>query len=383
MIQSFFVYIIFGLTLFVLGNFSLMDERIHLNKNKVPSFWVWHVFLAFLVFAFVSGVRWNVGVDHKAYLKNYLTIQRGGESIFDKEYGFEFVTNLFAENGIHFSFYFGFLAALQLFFIYRTFKNERFLYPFIGIVVIFGPEYLSWMNGTRQMLVATVFVWSIQFIYKRQLLKYAIIIGLASLFHKSAIMLLIFYFIPQKDYFKNRIITISLVGLTLVLGEMSFWIDTLKNASGLLVYVGYDHYSENIDFFVDEVQVRNFGPRRLTILLISIFTIWYSSKLKIRFNNFYFLTYFNLAIGGILLHNLLGNMHHVFVRPLTYLIIFSIATTAYLLVYLKENFYKHSLSFIFVLILSLSYLPLSLVADSGKGKKDYSNYKFYWYHVDK
>src|SRR5690554_4193783 len=96
-----------------------------------------------------------------------------------------------ARNNVHFSIYFGFLAFLQLFFIYRAFKDQRYLYPFLGIVILFGPEFLSWMNGIRQMLAATMFVFAIQFIQKRQLWKYVGTIVLASLFHTSAIVLLV------------------------------------------------------------------------------------------------------------------------------------------------------------------------------------------------
>lgn len=382
MFQSFFVYITFGLILFVLGRLSEIRQKQNKLKNNTTPFWVWDVVLAFLVFAVISGIRWNVGVDHQTYLANFLNIQRGGHSLFDKEIGFELLTSLIAKSGIHFSYYFGLLAFLQMFFIYRAFKDQRYLYPFLGIIIIFGPEYLSWMNGIRQMLVATVFVFSIQFIQKRQLLKYAITILLASLMHKSALILLVFYFIPQKDYFKNRILVFSLVGASLVLGSMNFWIDNLKEVSSLLSFLGYDWYSENIVGLIEDEEIRNIGPRRLSMILISLAAIWYSPKLKKRFENTYFLTYYNIAIIGFLLYNLLANTHHGFLRPITYLTIFSIPTTAYLLVYLKSHFAKISLAFFMVLIIALSYLPMSIIADYGKGKQDYSNYKFYWYHTN-
>lgn len=383
MFQSFFVYITFGLILFILGRLAHIRQKHNLRLNQDTSFWVWEVLLALLVFAFVSGVRWNVGVDYLAYLNNYLNFQRGGEGIFEKEIGFDFLTQLMADADIHFSVYFGLLAFLQLFFIYKAFKDQRYLYPFLGIVILFGPHYLSWMNGIRQMLAATMFVFAIQFIHQRQLLKYAAIIGLAGLFHTSAFALIIFYFIPQRDYFKNRILLFILTGATLILGSMSFWIDNLMNFAPILDFIGYDRYAENLGSLIEDEQIRNLGPRRLSLIITALLSIWYGPKLKHYFKNTYFTTYFNFAILGFLLYNLLGNTHHIFIRPLTYLTIFSIPVTAYLIVYLINNFSKNKIMTLVTIAIILAYLPMSIIADYGKGIQDYTNYQFYWYHYKK
>ncbi len=380
MLQSFFVYITLGLILYSLGYLARIRQKNNLLLNKKTPFWIWEVGLALLAFAFIAGVRWNVGVDHGSYLLNYLRIQNGDAPRIQREFGFEFITNLFAKSGIHFSIYFGFLAFLQLFFIYRAFKDQRYLYPFLGIVILFGPEFLSWMNGIRQMLAATIFVFAIQFIQKRQLWKYVGAIVLASLFHTSAIVLLAFYFIPQKDYFKHRILTVGLVIASFLLGNMSFWVEYLTQFPYLLSYLGYDWYSENIELLIDNEEIRNIGPRRLSMILTPLLVIWYSPKLKSTFKNTNFLTYYNIGIFGFLLYNILANMNHGFIRPIAYFTIFIVPVTAYLLVYLRMNIRKKPLVFIITLFIALSYLPLSIIADSGKGKQDYSNYQFYWYN---
>src|SRR5690554_284365 len=380
MLQSFFVYITLGLILYSLGYLAHIRQKNNLLLNKKTPFWTWEVALALLAFAFVAGVRWNVGVDHQSYLANYLNYQVGGEGIFDKEIGFDYITQLMARNNVHFSIYFGFLAFLQLFFIYRAFKDQRYLYPFLGIVILFGPEFLSWMNGIRQMLAATMFVFAIQFIQKRQLWKYVGTIVLASLFHTSAIVLLVFYFIPQKDYFKHRNLTIGLVIASFLLGNMSFWVEYLTQFSYLLSYIGYDWYSENIELLIDNEEIRNIGPRRLSMILTPLLVIWYSPKLKSTFKNTSFLTYYNIGIFGFLLYNVFANMNHGFIRPITYLIIFIVPITAYLLVYLRRHISKMYVMFIITLLIALSYTPLSIIADYGKGKQDFSNYEFYWYH---
>lgn len=382
MVQSFFVYGLLGLMLFLLGRISYLREKQSIQLRRKTSFWSWEIFIALFLFAFVSGVRWNVGVDHLTYLNHYLRVQNGLNPYLNKEIGFEFITNLFAQSGLHFSFYFGFFAFLQLFFIYYAFKDHRYLYPFLGIIILFGPEYLNWMNGMRQMLSATIFVFSIQFIQNRQFLKYALTILFASLFHTSALGLIIFYFIPQRDYFKSRILTLFLVVFSLILGSMNFWIDSLNQFSQLFNLLGYDWYSENINVLIENNQVSNIGPRRLSLMLIPLLIIWFSPKLKVTYKNTFFLTYYNLALFGFLFYNIVANLNHGLIRPTTYLTIFIIPTTAYLLDYLRTNIHKMYPIYLITLLIVLSYLPLSIFADEGKGKVDYSNYKFYWDNYD-
>ena len=380
MLQSFFVYITTGVLLFILGNISYERDKENNVKKRYTPFWTLEVFLLLVVFATLAGLRWNVGVDHLSYLNNYLTFANTGFDRFEDEPVFSFLTKILAENNIHFFYYFSIIAFLQLLFIYNTFKKEKYLYPFLGIIILFGPEFLSWMNGIRQMLAATIFFWAIQFIHKRQLYKFVLSIVVAGLIHKSAIILIVFYFIPQRDYFKSRTLTFILAGISIFLGNVDFWIENMNRFADLLVVLDYSEYSEKIGELIEDNQTRNIGPRRLSILLSALITIWFSPKLKKIFNNSYFLNYYNLAILGFLLYNLFGNLHHIFIRPISYLTIFSIASTAYLLTYLKIYFKKMSFVFFIVLFISLSYLPLSIIADDGKGIKDFTNYRFYWFH---
>ncbi|UTW10631.1 EpsG family protein [Marinobacterium rhizophilum] len=375
MLQSFVVYTELAISLFLLGLVSAKRERVYHYENKKLWFWYWEVVLALFVFAFVSGIRFQVGVDHFAYLKNYLMLQNSNVFLFEKEFGFDAITSLFVSLGFHFSFYFGFFAFLQIFFIYRAFKNERYLYPFLGVVIIFGPHYLSWMNGIRQMLVATIFVYSIQFIVQKNFLKYTATIFLASLIHQSALILLPLYFLPQRDYFKSRGVLVFLVFITIYIGTTNVWIGLLNSLGGLISFIGYDNISGKLDLLIENNQVRNIGPRNLSIIFLALVTIWFSPQLKRRFEYTNFSIYFNFSILGVLFSNLLNNAHHIFLRPITYLTVFSIVTTAYLLAYLAK---KNILWFFVVLMLVLSYLPMTLVAESKNIYQDYSNYKFFW-----
>lgn len=384
MLQSFLVYGFLTLMLSFLGKISAQKQAINQKNGNPTSFWTWDIVLALFIFAFISGIRWQVGVDHLSYLSGYENIINGydfrdGENV---EIGFNLISKLFATLNIHFVFYFAFWAFLQIFFIYYTLKNECYLLPFIGIVIIGGSFYIGWMGGIRQVLATTMFIFSVQFISKRKLIPYAITILLAATIHKSAILLFIFYFVPQYDYFKNRYINIALLIGSLILGLTPTFIHSFEFIEKTLALVGYNRYSERFDLMIENHREMVIGPRRFSILLLNIFTIWFAPKLKKVFEETNYLVFFNFTFVGVLLYNLLANTSHIFLRPVRYFTTFLILTTAYLLYYLKSQTPNGvSLRFLFVFIVAISYTLLSVIADYGKGDVDFSNFKFFWDYI--
>lgn len=379
MLQSLLVYGLLSLSLFVLGKNAEAREAYNNGLHQKTSFWTWETVVILFLFAFISGVRWNVGVDHQSYLRIYQDYIALGHSDRVLEWGFDRITLLFAKLNLHFSFYFVFWAFLQIFFIYYALKNERYLWPFIGVIIIMGSHYLSWMNGIRQMLAACMFVYSIQFIRNRKIIPYFLVILVATLLHKSAVFLIIFYFIPQKDYFKNRYVNLVICILTLIIGLNPYWLQATEFIEIALSSIGYEGYADKLDVLIDSKREMALGPRRISILLLNMIVIWFAPRLKQTFKNTNFLIYFNFMFIGVLLYNLFANAGHIFLRPISYFTIFSAITASYLLYFLKTKISKGSC--ILVFILAISYMIFSLIAEYGKGDMDTTNYKFFWDYI--
>ena len=257
MIQSFAIYSLFGFFISVLGLISWEKQRKRFYSFGSNFFLQWEIILALILFGLLAGLRWNVGTDYMNYLKNYLAIQNYGYYIYELESGFYSLTLILAKSGFHFSFYFGFIAFLQISFVYLSFKNERYLYPFLGLVIIFAPHFLGWMDGMRQMLVATIFLWSVKFIYNRNFIKFSIIIFSCYFIHRSSVFLLFFYFIPRFDMFNDRFITSLLVIFSLILGLNYSWFEYLSKLDYFINVVGYSGYSQNLKELVSDVALKN------------------------------------------------------------------------------------------------------------------------------
>ncbi len=382
MIQSFIVYGCLGLSMWVLGNLAAERENAYLRMDRKTPFFTWEIITPLLLFAFISGIRWKVGTDHQSYLESYRALLNGVESRREFEGLFMYISRVFADFNIHFTIWFGFWAFVQIVFFYLAFRNERYLLPYIGIIIVLGGYYLGWMNGIRQTIAACMFVFSIQFINGRKPLYYFLTIFIATLFHRSAVLLFIFYFIPQRDYFKNRYVNLALLLLAIIIGSNPFWVGIMDNVGGLLQVVGYEEYAEKLDYYILERQREmSLGPRRISRILLSALVIWYHPELKKMFSNTNYQAYFNLSLIGAFLHNLLANTGHIFLRPVGYFTIFLIPTTAYLLFYLKHSNKKDQMMYIVVFLLAISYIFIAIVADGRLGDLDWTNYKFYWDYV--
>jgi hypothetical protein len=388
MLLSLFVYIFLGLLMFALGRIAWIRQQRDYSNSRRSVFWSWEVLFIFGIFSFIAGMRWDVGVDHISYLKIYLDQNIGTKNELQMEPLFQIVTELFSLLGVHYVFYFAFLAFLQIFFVYRAVKDERYLYPFIGIVIVFGPEYFSWMNGVRQVIAATIFMWSVQYIVKRQLLLFATAVVIASLVHKSAIILFPLYWILRIDLFKNRAIALFALFASLYVGSIGWLSDKMGFVAILFGNLSYDWMADNYELLLDAGDIRSFGPRRIGIILTAIITIAYSRHLRVRFGSSKFSIYYNLSIAGIVMYNLFADMHHIFLRPVMYFTIFSILTTAYCFRYLADVSFSASgvmsarrifsqLFLVLLCVTSLNYTIITVISD-GQTNRDHSLYQFFW-----
>lgn len=361
MLQSFLVYTITALLLYSLAkNLALRDAYKQRQYNRQVSFWCPEIILSLLIFALVAGMRYNVGVDHLGYLKSYLYLQETGQFRIEHEIGFNYLSKFFANVGIHFIIFFGFLAFLQIFFIYYALKDRKFLLPYVALNIMLGSYFLDWMNGIRQCIVICAFVFLIKYIVERNFIKYAIAILILSTIHKSAYILIPFYFLFIKDFsFTNRKICLIILAICVLIGMTPTWSNIMTKAESFLAFLGYDGYAENIEQISENSRQVAWGPSRIGIFLTDVLIIWFYPKMKEYFKDDKYLSaYFLIFLIGTFTYNLFVNTSHIFLRPIGYFTIFRLPLTAYLLYYLKQN-HKNAM-FIFLALIVFTYIYITI-----------------------
>ena len=324
------------------------------NNTIAYSFWKWENLLPILLFAAIFGLRYDVGTDHLSYMYSY---KNGGGHIERYEPIFRFVTSEFREFGLHPFWYFALWAFIQIFFLYYALKDERYLMPFVAIVLIMGNFFMQWMNTIRQETASCIFFFSVIYIIDRKFIKYLLCILLSMCFHKSAILMLLLYPIlfHGKDLTINRLfqtILISIAGVVVILDINLF--SYIEFFVGIVFsYLNYDVYTKDvIEYFLDITIAGNSLIWKL-LFLINLVVIYYSKIMKQYFQGRKFTIYYNLFFWGAFFDLLFMN-NLILQRPFRYLKLFNLLLIAYLLYYLyKKRTPMNFIMFIVVLVLLL------------------------------
>ena len=366
MLLSLLVYSITGLILFLLGwHVNKREcESLLLTGKKLP-FYSWEILLSLLLFAVVAGARYHTGYDHAMYLEQYQHLQANGEfSRHNFEYGFEWISKIFAWCHIHYFFYFAFWALLQIGFLYFGLRHHKHLLCWVGLGIMLGPYFVSWMNSVRQSVVVCLFVALIPLIRNRKFLPYVVIVIVSAFLHKSSLMLLpvfLICYIRIKDNSPSKWIFLGILAVFVLVGSFPFWTECFTNYQWFIDLTGYSNYGNLDDPNVGgKMRMVGWGPIRISVLLSNIAIIWFYPQLKSYFKNDNLLPYFFvLSFIGMCLSNLLMNTTHFILRPVDYFLIFNLIMTAYLLCYLYKS--RYLLAFALVAIINYSYFFMAVM----------------------
>ena len=351
MLLSLLVYSLTGAVLFYLGwHVNRREQRLLQQGGKQLPFYSWEIMLSLFVFAFVAGARYHTGYDHAMYLEQYQHLQQTGEFSRDNfEYGFEWISKIFAWCHSHYFFFFAFWALLQIGFLYFGLRNRKHLLCWVGLGIMCGSFFLNWMNSVRQSVVVCLFVALISLIENRKLKQYLwifLIVIVAAFIHKSALLLLpVFLILFLMSYYNkdikvsNKWVLLAVLSGFVLLGIKPFWIDYFSNYQWFLDLTGYQNYGNLDDPNVaGKFRTLNWGPSRMCILIANVFVIWFYADMKSYFKADKLLPYFFLlAFVGMCLSNLLINTSHFILRPVEYFTMFYLLMGAYLMVYFVKN----------------------------------------------
>lgn len=344
MLLSLLVYGLTGAVLFFLGwHVNKREQQLQLHDGKQLPFYSWEIVLSMLLFAVIAGARYHTGFDHAMYLEQYQYLQQTGEfSRTNFEYGFEWISKIFARLHIHYFFYFAFWALLQISFLYYGLRNHKHLLCWVGLGIMCGPYFLGWMNSVRQNVVVCLFVALVPLIRDRKFVPYALIVIAAAFLHKSALLLLpvfLISFLKVEEKQINRWWLLAIFAVFVLFGLKPFWIDWFTNYQWFLNLTGYSNYTNMDDpNVVGQFRSLNWGPGRVSILISNLLMIWFYPQLRAYFKNDSLLPYFfTFAFIGMCLYNLLANTTHYILRPIDYFTVFYLIMDSYLMIYLLKT----------------------------------------------
>ncbi len=264
------------------------EQRVMAQGGAELPFSSWEILMAMLIYIAVSSVRWLTSWDYNMYYSYFVCMQSVGEfSRENFEPGFSLLTTLMARSGLHFAFFFGFWAALQIVLLYYALRHRKFLLPWIGLCVMLGPYYVQWMNSIRQTVVECLLVVMAELIVRRKFWIYLLLTVLATMLHRMSLLLIPVYFVPLiPTRGIKRWMLFTAIALCVVVGQFPQWIQwAFYSIGGLADYLGYGHYyrlfaSKNVTYLFGHWS----GPTWLFPLISCLFIIWYFPAIRRKFN---------------------------------------------------------------------------------------------------
>ena len=321
------------------------------RKSNIP-------LLAILLFAFVFGIRYNVGIDHLAYLNMYETVRIGGKV--DTEPGFLFLMTIFGRLGLHYSYFFFFLAFIQLFLLFYALREHYKIFGWMILTFMLSTMFLNFMNGMRQELAFCFETVALLYLSRKNFILCYLNIGLGILFHTSAVLLLplpLFYI--KKDYYFNNInvqisLFFTLAIIAILFKPAVFIFSSIMDYLEILGYEGYKYMVLGGDLSFLEAK-KEAGLGFLLLICLNLVNILYSNKIKRYYNSTLLNILYDFYFVG-LLYNYLSSGSLILGRINYYFYNYNFVITAFLLYYLYKNqSYRNMLILITLILAYLVY----------------------------
>lgn len=339
-------------------------------------------FLFIITFVFITGARYNVGVDYMSYLSIYRDLVNIGKVSDAYEPLFVNISLFIANLNLHFFFYFAFWAFIQIFFVCRAVKHERELLPFIGAFIFLHTFFLDWTNGIRQCVVECIFFWSLLFLKQKKLIIYLVVIYICTFIHTSAFFLMPFCLLAFIKISPNRKKLLLLIFFAAsIIGNTPSWIHQLSSFGDFLTQYGFDRYAHSLSRQLNNEELLRdtaWGPSRLSVFIINCIVIYLAPQIKAQIKNSrtMFPFYFSLFYIGATLYELFVNTTHIFLRPVGYFTFFRLPMLAYISIYL----WKSNKKILFTLFIFLTFMPTvsSIIKGALSPLTTYNLYHFFF-----
>lgn len=300
-----------------------------------------------LIFILIFGLRFNVGVDWGIYERYFY-----GEMSNNYEIGFsvlnKIIYDLFGNFNVLVLIIFIFTTIIQLIAI-REFTE----YENLGLVTWLGMGFLSF-GILRQSIAISIILIALIFLSKKKLKSYIIAVLIATLFHSSAIAILIFTPILIKNMTKKKAILIIVISILIYLLKLDA---VILNIGSKLPMLG-----EKINFYIDKDSVFNnplgLGVRFIEAIILFVVCSVNKDKLEHKHKNFNFV--YRLLVIYISIYLTLNSSATVAARQMKYFEIAHVILFTYIIMLPKNRSLKYfMLICVYVYIFMRYYMTLT------------------------
>lgn len=203
-----------------------------------------------LYLSIVGGLRYFVGTDYGFYYRMTVSFQSLPEyfGLF-KEPGIRLLSavgQIFYKDGIS-TILICELVTVSLY-VWTIYKYSPMFSVSILLYILMG-EWTGSFNGVRQYLAAAILFAGHRFMYNRQFFKYCIVVFVASLFHTSAVIMMVPYFLYNRkpDIKQFIILATGAFIISISYNRIFSAIGEYKNTE--MYYEQYAYYNSSVNIF--------------------------------------------------------------------------------------------------------------------------------------
>ena len=216
------------------------DGRAYVQPDKVSAI----LLASFLIL--VSGFRYRVGTDYMAYyrwvvsdaskvLNNIIWFREGGFSLL------AFLSRVIYNHGQTLIF---FSAVITIGLYCRTIYKYHDMFLVSMLLYILMGEWQGSFNGIRQYLAAAIVFTGHRYILSRDWLKYGLVVLAASLFHTTAIIMIVPFFIFTRKADIRQLVVLA-IGSVIIRFSYDLIFSIIGNYKGKVMNVLGDSYLTN------------------------------------------------------------------------------------------------------------------------------------------
>ena len=335
-------------------------------------------------FSYKMGTDW---IEYQAFYENIIPNTRisdlflsGNFYFYGFEKGFVLVNMFFYNLGFNYEISSGILIAVSLYIIFNfTIKKAENYYISFYTLIVFCLFTVCLEPVLRQLIAMAIVILSFKSLEEKKFLKYCFLIGVATFFHFSAIICLLFYFFNNIQIKQKKFI-ILFVGSYIFLMILPIVVQKLSNISP--IFLKYTNYLFNEKY--GSARNRGIVAQSIQVILVLfyshlIFSGYNFSSLKRNYLK-------NMGLIYIVI-NFLGNMLPLIHRFSYYFIVgfaISISAISNLNPMLSKRRMRSKKIFVLIFIYSIFTLLLyKQVYKSPLNIYRYSNYKNYFIELIK
>lgn len=273
---------------------ALSYKGVLLNIKESPKCFIFNQYylLSFISMLLFIGLRAFLGRDWYGYERIFDNPVQSfvfGES---REFGFLLLCQCLKTFGLGFKSFIFMTTLIMLILFWASFRNLYRLIPYSIFIFFVFLAYPFVINGIRQGIAVMAFVAAIGYINEdRGLFSFSIFMTIAILFHNSAILLCLAYFIKYINIKYKTIILTSLIAFIL----SYFFVSEFYNYL-LSFFPKYEYYLDNSNVYSSN---STFGLGALLLLFIRLLPLCFYNQITTnipKMKIYYFLYYLGLGL---------------------------------------------------------------------------------------